>query len=615
MQPRVLNGRYELLAPIGRGGMATVYRGRDLRLARPVAIKLLHNYYAADDEFLQRFTHEALSAASLSAHPNIVDVYDVGQDGDANYIVIEYIDGQDLKAVIDAEAPLPPERALTIAAQVAEGLDYAHRYGLVHRDVKPQNVLIAPDGQVRITDFGIAKSERSTAITQAGTTFGTADYISPEQAQGLTSTPQSDIYSLGVVLFEMLTGALPFRGDTPMAVALQHIQQPPPSLRQFNPAIPPLLDTLVLRAMAKDPAQRPTSAKAFAQEMRDYLAGRLQPTMVVPPVTPQRQPQRQPAARPAYDAAPAEPPRRQPRQPATRAYAPPLAVAPPRDRSGFGFGTLLIGLLLLAGILTLTYLALNTDFGDLFDFGGGAVAPAPSPSLIAAPSPSGAPVNTPVPPVELPELVGRSEADVAGPGGLLEQLGLQRYVDPNDATLAPRYNEAPAGTIILQDPAPFTPVPPGSPIRIVVSLGLLPDVVGQPFEQAQTLLQNNGLIVQRQDAPSRDVPAGQVAAQSIPAGSAPARGTAITLTVSRGDVVEFPNVLSNGTLRDDAIARIEAAGLNVVQVDEQGPDRLPNFDQFQPNEAISATANGQPIDPNGAFVPRGADVILGVRAP
>src|ERR1044071_372538 len=155
MQQRVLNGRYEVIGPLGQGGMATVYRGRDLRLGRAVAIKILHNYYAADDEFLQRFAHEAMSAASLSSHPNIVDVYDVGQDGDLNYIVMELIEGRDLKAMIDAEAPISPDTALQIIEQAAEGLDYAHRRGLIHRDVKPQNILITPSGQINITDFGI----------------------------------------------------------------------------------------------------------------------------------------------------------------------------------------------------------------------------------------------------------------------------------------------------------------------------------------------------------------------------------------------------------------------------------------------------------------------------
>ncbi|MCA1598441.1 MAG: protein kinase, partial [Chloroflexi bacterium] len=227
MQPRLLNNRYEILEPLGRGGMATVYRARDIRLGRQVAIKLLHAHYATDDEFRQRFEHEAQSAAGLSAHPNIVDVYDVGQQDGVPFIVMELVEGADLKTLIEREGPLAIERTLGIAQQAAEGLEYAHTRGLVHRDVKPQNILVSPDGTARITDFGIAKSHLSTAITQAGMTYGTADYISPEQAQGLQATPQSDIYSLGVVVYEMLTRHLPFTGDTPMTVALQHIQQLP----------------------------------------------------------------------------------------------------------------------------------------------------------------------------------------------------------------------------------------------------------------------------------------------------------------------------------------------------------------------------------------------------
>src|SRR4028118_2038074 len=199
MQRRLLNDRYELSEMLGQGGMATVYRGLDTRLGRPVAIKLLHAHYANDDEFRRRFEHEAQAAAGLSAHPNIVDVYDVGQQDGLPYIVMELIGGSDLKTLIDQEGPLQVDRTLAIAQQVAEALEFAHSRGFVHRDVKPQNIMMGEDGTARITDFGIAKSNLSTAVTQAGITYGTADYIAPEQAQGLPATPRSDVYSLGVV--------------------------------------------------------------------------------------------------------------------------------------------------------------------------------------------------------------------------------------------------------------------------------------------------------------------------------------------------------------------------------------------------------------------------------
>jgi eukaryotic-like serine/threonine-protein kinase len=621
MQTQVLNGRYELHTPLGQGGMATVYRGRDLRLGRPVAIKLLHNYYNNDDEFLQRFQHEALSAAQLSSHPNIVDVYDVGQEGDLNYIVMELIEGEDLKALIERTGPLPPDQALTIAAQTADGLDYAHRRGLIHRDVKPQNVLITPDGHVRIADFGIAKSHLSTAVTQAGMTFGTADYISPEQAQGMNATPQSDIYSLGVVLFEMLSGHLPYTGDTPMAVALQHIQQPPPSVRRFNPSIPPALDAIVGQAMAKDAQQRPASAKAFAQELRDYLAGRSQATVVTP--LPQARPQpapRQPAPlypEPTQTIQVPSPQAYQSRRPQPQYVAPPpLAVAPPRERGG-GFGTLLIGMLLLLGVLTLAYFALQPGAFDWLNVGGG-TASGPDATATPTETPTAAPTDVPL--VALPNFVGRTEAEVAGPGGALEQLGLVRRNAPDDPAAQPRNDLAPRGTVIEQSPVPGTEVPVGSEVTIVVSLGPavvdVPDVARQRADTAQATLQEAGFNVEVQQVPSRDIQQGFVVSQSPAGGLRIPQGETITLNVSAGDVVAFPDVIQNGTLRDEAIRRIEAAGFRVVFVNEQGADQLgPAFSQFAVDEVVSAAAGNNPIDVPGELLPRGAEIILAVRAP
>ncbi|MBC8074794.1 MAG: serine/threonine protein kinase, partial [Chloroflexales bacterium] len=227
MELKLLNNRYALEQKVGEGGMARVYRGRDTRLNRTVAVKVLHPQYADDPGFLRRFQHEAQAAANLSNHA-IVDIYDVGQDGDTHYIVMEYVDGRDLKSLINREAPLDIDRAVGIAEAVANGLEAAHRLGLIHRDIKPQNIMVSADDQVRITDFGIAKSHLSTALTETGVTFGTADYIAPEQAQGHPATPPSDIYALGVVLYEMLTGRLPFGGESPVGVAMQHVSAPPP---------------------------------------------------------------------------------------------------------------------------------------------------------------------------------------------------------------------------------------------------------------------------------------------------------------------------------------------------------------------------------------------------
>ncbi|HEX6290692.1 MAG TPA: Stk1 family PASTA domain-containing Ser/Thr kinase [Herpetosiphonaceae bacterium] len=622
MQQRVLNGRYELISPLGQGGMATVYRGRDLRLGRAVAVKVLHNYYATDDEFLQRFAHEAMSAANLSSHPNIVDVYDVGQEGDLNYIVMELVEGQDLKTMIEAQAPLPPDTALQIVEQVAEGLDYAHRRGLVHRDIKPQNILLTPSGHIRITDFGIAKSHLSTAVTQAGMTFGTADYISPEQAQGLTATPQSDIYSLGIVLYEMLTGRLPFVADTPMAVALQHIQQPAPPPRQINPSLPPSLEALVLRAIAKDPRQRPASAQQFAQELRDFRSGRMQQTVAVPVNPTPRPPAPQPAPVPrqrSLDATTVNPtpqPQRRPTQrPPYVAPPPPPIAAPPRHSGGMGFGTLLIGLLLLGGVLALAYFALNTDWSQ---FGGGQTGGPPTATATATPesTPTAQPTGTAVATLRLPDFVGQSERAVVDQ---LNQLGLVRRADPDNPALQPRNDPAPAGTVIVQDPPAGTDVPIGSEITIVVSLGpeivTVPDVGSRRAQDAQAELQAAGFVVQQQIQPSRTVQEGFVVSQNPQPGARINKGDTVTIVVSAGDVVAFPDVIANGTLLPDARTQIESAGFELVAIDEQGPERLANFTSFQPNEVVSATADGIPIDAPGKLVPRNANVVLGVRAP
>ncbi|MDQ2998171.1 MAG: protein kinase, partial [Chloroflexota bacterium] len=269
MQQKILNDRYELEQKIGEGGMARVYRGRDLRLNRQVAIKVLHSHFASDANFLQRFHHEAQAAANLR-HPNIVDVYDVGQDADMHYIVMEYVAGSDLKALLMRNGALPIEQAVYVGECVANGLEAAHRIGMVHRDIKPQNIIVGEQGQVKITDFGIAKSSLSTALTETGVTFGTADYISPEQARGQTATPRSDLYSLGVTLYETLTNRLPFSGDSSIAVAMQHVSTEPPPPRMYNPRIPPQLESLVLRALSKDADGRPATARDFAHQLAGY---------------------------------------------------------------------------------------------------------------------------------------------------------------------------------------------------------------------------------------------------------------------------------------------------------------------------------------------------------
>lgn len=265
---RVLDGRYQILSFAGTGGMASVYRARDLVLGRTVAVKVLHAKFGGNAEFVGRFQREAEFAAGLSGHPNIVSIFDVGADGDLRYIIMEVIEGRDLGEVIEAEGPLPVDRALCIAEEIAVALAFAHRHGLIHRDIKPQNILILPDGRVKVTDFGIAWNGESTPMTRAGVVLGTTHYLSPEQAMGKSPGPQSDIYALGVVLYQMLTGRVPFDGNDRFEVAMRHVQDPVPSPERLNPAIPREVGDIVRKTLSKDPGRRYASADEMAAVLR-----------------------------------------------------------------------------------------------------------------------------------------------------------------------------------------------------------------------------------------------------------------------------------------------------------------------------------------------------------
>jgi len=277
-QQYLLNKRYRLLSPIGAGGMAVVYKAQDLALGRLVAVKILREPLTGDPDFLARFQQEARAAANL-AHPNIVTVHDFGRDGGRNYIVMEYIEGKDLKTLIKDGSPFKVERALDLIIQICAGIGYAHRAGLVHCDVKPQNILVTADGRVKVTDFGIA---RALATLQPGETtdivWGSPQYYSPEQAAGEAPTPASDVYSIGVVLYEMLAGRLPFVASTQQALAMMHLRDEPPRLTLFNPALPETLERIVHKVMAKEPAARYRTADQLGRILISYRERGLEAT-------------------------------------------------------------------------------------------------------------------------------------------------------------------------------------------------------------------------------------------------------------------------------------------------------------------------------------------------
>jgi len=274
MQIKVMGERYQLQESIGRGGMSTIYRGRDLRMDRVVAIKVLREVYSTDAKFVARFQQEAKAASALQ-HPNIVQVYDYGQTDGNYYIVMELIEGTDLRRYLRGRGVLDVDRSVIIAHDVALGLGAAHRRGIVHRDVKPQNILVGRDGSIKLTDFGIAsvyKDINAERLTTTGMTLGTVQYYAPEQAQGEIVSPAADVYSLGIVMYEMLTGRTPFDGDNPVAVAMQHIQDPPMPPRQLNPNIPPALEEIILRCLEKVPEMRFRDGSQLARALETLAA-------------------------------------------------------------------------------------------------------------------------------------------------------------------------------------------------------------------------------------------------------------------------------------------------------------------------------------------------------
>jgi serine/threonine-protein kinase len=616
-----LNSRYEIVRSIGHGGAAIVYLGRDLLLNRSVAIKILRAQFASDPQYVARFQREAQAAASF-AHPNIIDIYDVGEFNGSPYIVMEYIAGDTLKQIIDNEGPFDPDDVAALIEQVAAGLDYAHARGIVHRDVKPQNILVTQDGLAKVVDFGIAKATGESALTDAGLTIGTAHYISPEQASGLPATPVSDVYSLGIVAYEMLCDRLPFDANNAVAVAMMQVNQAPAAPDEIDPEVPPGAADIVLRALEKDPTRRYPSSGAFAEALTNWRTGGIPPkgmmTQPMPAASPQRssrgsRSERNRAAMTAPMAAQAGAPAREParttpppqQQPFAyddeESYAAPLYTPNHRDRSN---GTLWAGFFVIAALAVIVWI-------------GGRVAenrdkdPTPTPTQSEQPVSTGASGGSGGDAdgqVEVPNLVGLSQSKAkatAEAAGLTIQVTERRSGDATDQD-----------KILEQDPQEGATVDSGSTIGVVLSTG--PNavdlskigLVGLPEDQASARLEQLGFDPVVAEEASTEVDAGNVI-RIDPNGEAQP-GESVTIYVSVGDQVYISPDLQGqpldtviSTLENDGIAvsnqvgvpaaTIEAAGLNLEASDIKDKDVV----GIQDNDATF-----------GVWLPRGTEVTL-----
>ena len=494
MAERVLDERYELLELIGSGGMADVYRAHDRLLDRQVAVKILHEQFRSDEEFIGKFHKEAQAAARLS-HPHIVNIYDVGISGVDHYIVMEYVQGNTLKKRIKDDGNLPIMEALHVAREVADALAHAHNNNLVHCDIKPHNILMTADGHAKVADFGIARAVTESTMTYSGNVVGSVHYFSPEQAKGTMITPKSDVYSLGVVLYEMLAGRLPFTGETPVGVAMKHLQEMPPSLRQYRPEVPPLVESIVMRAMAKDPSARPDSMELMhellqaEQMLQGPSASTVDPyaTQIIPSLA---------EAEYAEETEPVE---------NSRKYA-------GKKKSSTG----IVSKIFIAGLLFVLFLGFGV--GAFLSFG----------KFWSTEE------------VAVPDVAGR-------PMALARQILEDAKLRVN---VAETYDaDTPAGQVVSQEPEAGAKVKSERMVTIYVSKGGealdMPDLKGMTKASAADRLRKMGLKVGSvYEKFSKDEP-GTVTAQDPVAGTKLNRGQTVDLTVSKGEqtkTASVPNV-------------------------------------------------------------------------
>jgi eukaryotic-like serine/threonine-protein kinase len=557
---RLLGGRYEVGELLGYGGMAEVHRGRDRRLGREVAIKMLRTDLARDQTFQMRFRREAQNAASLN-HPAIAAIYDTGEERSPSgeplpYIVMEFVNGRTLKEVLAAEQRVQPRRALEITADICAALDFSHRHGIIHRDVKPGNVMITPNGQVKVMDFGIARDLASgaTTMTQTSAVIGTAQYLSPEQARGELVDARSDVYATGCVLFELLCGHPPFVGDSPVAVAYQHVREDPPLVSSINPDVGPDIDAVAMKALAKNPANRYQSAAEMRADLLRAAAGR---PVLATPVMPDSE-----TALLGGAGGPAQ-------------------VGDTDRRRASTWVLIALGVLgVLAVIALIVGLIMASQAGD--------------------------------DPVAVPDLIGMPEDEA------IETLEREGLVPERGDSVSALDTGCTEDRVAEQEPTPDVgTVPPGSTVTYRMCVGPeafdMPNVVGSTEAAATSQLEALGLVVTAEERDSSDQ-AGIVVATDPEAAELVSEGDQVTIYVSLGNLQGVPDVL--GDAENTAIARLQERGFQVESVpssdDPDSPDQVGTVAGQSPDP-------GEELEEGGTVTifiyPPGADLTATISNP